>query len=126
MANVTKRTIDYYTNIGLLKPIRDTSNYRYYSRDSLEILKFIESCKKQNMCLQEIKKELLFRINQEKKSTILDQADDLSIQMKKLHQSIENLLPTLEELNECERNNIAKKLSHESITLMQSLLMLLS
>lgn len=125
MANVTKRTIDYYTNLGLLKPIRTTSNYRYYSRESLEDLKFIEACKKQHLSLQEIKKELL-RKKQMTKPDIFHQAHDIADQIQKLQQNIEELLPLIEDLNEQERKHITKKLSPESVTLIQSLLMLIS
>ena len=46
IANVTKRTIDHYTNLGLLEVERSPSNYRYYDQSSIERLNYIEQCKK--------------------------------------------------------------------------------
>jgi len=40
------RTIDYYTQIGLLSPVRRSpSNYRYYGDDALIRLRWIERLK---------------------------------------------------------------------------------
>ena len=33
---ITKRTIDYYTTLGLLKAERSSTNYRYYQVDAIE------------------------------------------------------------------------------------------
>jgi MerR family transcriptional regulator, copper efflux regulator len=60
MANVTKRT---------------ASNYRYYSQESLEDLRLIETCKQPPLSLQEIK-EALTRKKQEKQPDIVHQAND--------------------------------------------------
>ncbi|MDE3837996.1 MerR family transcriptional regulator [Bacillus methanolicus] len=124
LANVTKRTIDYYTNLGLLKAERTASNYRYYSQEALEDLRFIEACKKQQLTLQEIK-EALVRRKQGKQTDIVNQANDIANQIHHLKEKIEDLLPLIENLNEKERKHITKRLSPESITLIQTLLMLL-
>ncbi|GAB6157264.1 MerR family transcriptional regulator [Desulfotomaculum varum] len=58
MAGVSRRTIDYYTNLGLLKPLRSESHYRYYTQDTLWRLKLIEGMKKQRYTLEEIKQTL--------------------------------------------------------------------
>lgn len=52
---ITKRTIDYYTNLGLLKAERSTSNYRFYTSEAIERIKIIEEMKAQGMCLSDIK-----------------------------------------------------------------------
>ncbi|MDE3839218.1 MerR family transcriptional regulator [Bacillus methanolicus] len=124
LANVTRRTIDYYTNLGLLKAERTSSNYRYYSQESLEDLRFIETCKKQQLSLQEIK-ELLERKKQGKQSDIVHQANEIANQIHHLKENIEELLPSFESLDEHERNLITKRLSPESISLIHILLMLL-
>lgn len=58
LAGVSKRTIDYYTNRGLLNPTRMDNNYRYYSEDSLIRLNLIEGMKKKRLTLEEIKENL--------------------------------------------------------------------
>ena len=55
MAHVSKRTIDYYTNLGILKAERSQSNYRYYDETAFETLQFIEKCKEMHILLCEIK-----------------------------------------------------------------------
>jgi len=58
LAGVSRRTIDYYTNLGLLKPVRSESNYRYYSGETLVRLKLIEGMKKKRLTLEEIGERL--------------------------------------------------------------------
>lgn len=123
MAHVTKRTVDYYTTLGLLKAERTTSNYRYYSKQSLEDLKFIEKCKQQNLSLQEIKEALVKK--NEKKPDIVHQANDVANQIHDLKENIEDLLPLIKNLDENERKLITSRLSPETVTLIQSLLLLL-
>lgn len=123
MANVIKRTIDYYTNLGLLKAERTASNYRFYSQESLEDLRFIETCKQQ-LSLQEIKGALKRR-KQEKQPDIVHQANNVANQIHHLKENIEDLLPLIEKLEEHERKLITKRHSPESVTLIHSLLMLL-
>lgn len=124
MANVTKRTIDHYTNLGLLKAERTASNYRCYSQESLEDLRFIETCKKQQLSLQEIK-EALARNKRKKQPDIDRQASNVADQIKGLKESVEDLLPLMEKLEEHEKKRLLKRLSPESMTLIHSLIMLL-
>lgn len=58
MAGVSRRTIDYYTKLGLLKPLRSESQYRYYTVESLLRLRIIEGMKKQRYTLEEIKQRI--------------------------------------------------------------------
>ncbi|PKM76709.1 MAG: MerR family transcriptional regulator [Firmicutes bacterium HGW-Firmicutes-15] len=58
LAGVSKRTIDYYTNLGLLKPIRLDNNYRYFSGESLVKLNLIREMKNSRFTLEEIKEHL--------------------------------------------------------------------
>ncbi|HWL12374.1 MAG TPA: MerR family transcriptional regulator, partial [Ureibacillus sp.] len=55
LANVTKRTVDYYTNIGLLEAERSPSNYRYYHKQQLERLRRIIAYKEKHYSLEEIR-----------------------------------------------------------------------
>ena len=42
ISNVSKRTIRYYEELGLLKPIRETeSNYRIYQKKDIDTLQHI-------------------------------------------------------------------------------------
>lgn len=58
ISQVSKRTIDYYTQMGLLVCERTAANYRLYHSDAVDDLVFIDECKKMNMPLEEIKHRL--------------------------------------------------------------------
>ncbi len=54
--NITMKSLRYYDEIGLLKPIQTTSNgYRYYSTEQFEQLNTIQYLKKLGFSLKEIK-----------------------------------------------------------------------
>ncbi|MFB6804799.1 MerR family transcriptional regulator [Peribacillus butanolivorans] len=122
MANVTKRTVDYYTNMGLLKAERSASNYRYYSVRELERLHRIEEYKRKNLSLEDIKE--LFNQDKEVSSVI----EETELQLKsKLDGLNEELREVIRLIEKDEKNELLlkKQISHESIALIQSLLVLL-
>ena len=41
MLSITKKTLIYYENEGLVKPARDSNNYRNYNQEDVSIIKFI-------------------------------------------------------------------------------------
>ncbi|MGM0876009.1 MAG: MerR family transcriptional regulator [Bacillota bacterium] len=117
ITNVTKRTIDYYTTIGLLKAERSPSNYRYYDHSSIEKLNFIEKCKKENMSLENIKKKLLEKDAEE--INVLE----LRLKIKGLEKEVSTILAK----NDNENHEYVKKhVSHDSLSLIQKLLLLLN
>ena len=118
---ITKRTIDHYTNLGLLKAERSASNnYRYYSIEMITRMKEIEEKKRQGLSLDQIKK-LLDNRNREE----ID-IQDLRLRLQALEKDVSQLI---QHLNHCDKNGrqfIKKELSGESMALMQSLLLLLN
>ena len=116
---VTKRTIDYYTNLGLLQVERSASNYRYYDRAMVERIHWIEENKKSGKCLDEIR--TLLTID----SPIEEEVDiqEIRLQMRKLEHDVAKLM---EQMDETERQKLRKKVSPESVALMQSLLLILN
>lgn len=116
---VTKRTIDYYTNLGLLQVERSASNYRYYDRAMVERIHWIEEQKSQGKCLEEIRRLL----NVEEPVAEEVDIQVIRLQMKKLEHDVAKLM---EQLDENEKQKIRKKVSPESVALMQSLLLLLN
>jgi MerR family transcriptional regulator, copper efflux regulator len=127
LADVTKRTIDHYTNIGLLKAERSTSNYRYYTEEALKQIRAIEQFKKQGLSLTDIKLHLQegasssFKIDH-----LLDETDDVLKQIKELNMNLEHVLPLVAKLNDQDKKLLRSQLSSESVALMHSLLILLS
>lgn len=121
-SGITKRTIDYYTNLGLLKAERSTSNYRYYSTESIERLHAIEAKKAEGMSLEEIKKSL------DKEEAKIEDIDvqDLRLQMQLLQKDVSKLLMQIDKQEQSTQQTIKKKISPESVALMQSLLMVIT
>ncbi|MEW9050168.1 MAG: MerR family transcriptional regulator [Neobacillus sp.] len=120
IANVTKRTIDHYTNLGLLKVERSTSNYRYYDHSSIERLNFIEQRKRDGLSLDEIKKEVLLKYAES-----IDVLD-LRLKIKDLEKEVSTILENLDKNDGKNLEYLKKNVSHESLSLIQTLLVLLS
>ena len=58
-SGLTKRTIDYYTNLGLLEvSYIDGNRYRQYGEENLNRIKLIEYYKAKHLRLEEIKDKL--------------------------------------------------------------------
>ncbi|MFI8494811.1 MerR family transcriptional regulator [Peribacillus butanolivorans] len=122
MANVTKRTVDYYTNMGLLKAERSASNYRYYSVRELERLHRIEEYKRKNLSLEDIKE--LFNQDKEVSSVIEETGLQLKSKLGGLNEELREVIRLIEK-DEKNELLLKKQISHESIALIQSLLVLL-
>lgn len=120
ITHVTKRTIDYYTNLGLLKAERSASNYRYYDLSSIERIHFIEKRKIEGMSLDEIKQEII-----EKYSEEVDVLE-LRLKIQGLEKEVSEVLAQLEKTDQTRFAEMKKKISPESLSLIQTLLLLLS
>ncbi|WP_419962683.1 MerR family transcriptional regulator [Psychrobacillus sp. BM2] len=117
---ITKRTIDYYTTLGLLKAERSTSNYRYYSFEAIDRLRIIEDKKSAGMSLEDIKQEL------EKDSVEEIDIHEIRLHMKYLEKEVSHLLEQINNKEENTQHTIKQKISSESVALMQSLLLLIT
>ncbi|MTI83211.1 MAG: MerR family transcriptional regulator [Firmicutes bacterium] len=101
LTGVSKRTVDYYTNLGLLNPIRSESNYRYYTAGCLVRLKMIEALKMKRLTLGEIKKELsLLDVDKQihdnvKKTDNVPSINLVRKQIRQLEEQIAQLQPVI-------------------------------
>lgn len=126
LAHVSKRTIDYYTNLGILKAERSQSNYRYYDETVLETLQFIEKCKEMHMPLCEIKE----RIEERKKllginEHVSKQVNEVTNHIHRLETELTQLKPLLDGLTDSQREKISKSLSGQTTALIQTLILFL-
>ncbi|MBC6971219.1 MerR family transcriptional regulator [Bacillus sp. Xin] len=126
LAHVSKRTIDYYTNLGILKAERSQSNYRYYDETAFETLQFIEKCKEMHMPLCEIKE----RIEERKKllginEHVSKQVNEVTNHIHQLEVELTQLKSLLDGLTDSQREKISKSLSGQTTTLLQTLVLLL-
>lgn len=119
ITNVSKRTIDYYTNLGLLKAERTPSNYRYYERDAIEKINIIKELKNNSLSLDDINK--IFRKNSQNEQDV----GILHTKLQGLEKDVSEILELIQK-NKLDKNEIVNKhISHESVALLQSLLLLL-
>jgi DNA-binding transcriptional MerR regulator len=122
-AMVSKRTIDYYTSIGLLKAERSKGNYRIYSDDSLKDLKFIEECKKLHFPLDEIKRKLeMKKAKKIRESEVEKQIGEVTQQMKQLCNDFSTLLPLIRTLDEQTKEKYLLTLNLQGTVLIQYLM----
>jgi MerR family transcriptional regulator, copper efflux regulator len=128
LKNISKRTIDYYTQIGLLNPIRTDSNYRLYNEECLQILNMVEHYKNLNMPLEEIKSsiELIKSDNTIDKQKVEKHVEQIASIMQHLKEEINVMEPILQKLNNQQKESLVNKLSSEGVTLAQTLLLLFS
>ncbi|MFB5197493.1 MerR family transcriptional regulator [Bacillus sp. AFS073361] len=126
LKNISKRTIDYYTQIGLLNPIRTDSNYRLYGEECIKILNMIEHYKNLNMPLEEIKSsiELIKSDNTIDKQKVEKHFEQIASIMQHLKEEINVMEPILQRLNHQQKDVLVNRLSSEGRTLAQSLLLL--
>ncbi len=122
MAGVTKRTVDYYTNIGLLQAERSPSNYRIYQVGELEKLHRIVEFKQNHFSLEEIK--TILQADREA-AELDDTGRQLNDRMHGLNEELQKAIYLIEK-DESKEKRLKKQLSHESAVLLQSLLVLLS
>ncbi|MEG6523184.1 MerR family transcriptional regulator [Desulfotomaculum sp. 1211_IL3151] len=129
LAGVSRRTIDYYTNLGLLKPERAESGYRYYTEDCLLLLKLIESMKNQRLTLDEIKGRIGDLTSN--LQGVIGKPHGLDLQfLKQQFKLLENQMAELQPLvNNIESGQgvvATRVVLMRSMTLMQSLILYLS
>ena len=125
LAGVSKRTIDYYTQLGLLEPVRSETNYRYYPEESIERLRLIDALKKQHLTLEEIKERLQIIQNQpDAADEIVDKIEHLQEEMKHIQEELLELKPLLKQLNEQQIKLMTKPLAQQGYTLLHTLAIL--
>ncbi|WP_284141234.1 MerR family transcriptional regulator [Virgibacillus sp. LDC-1] len=126
-ANVSKRTIDYYTNLGLLHPERTKTNYRIYDENALRVLKLINYYKKLHMPLDEIKKIIGAKIstNAIDGDRVKQQARQLADMMEFLELEVQDIASKLDKLDHSQREIVLKHILPHTAALSQSILVLL-
>lgn len=128
LAGVSKRTIDYYTTLGLLKPVRSKSNYRYYDGQALVCLKIIESMKNSRLTLEEIK-ERLSNLNDARRAATPGGESGINVellrrQLKQLERQLVQLHPGgAAGLDDTQAARLRDKVMLQSMAVFQSLLL---
>ena len=85
MLSITKKTLIYYENEGLVKPERDHNNYRNYSQEDVSRIKFILLLREMDVTIEEIKQII------NNKKSIRDVLENKKDMIKKQHLDLENI-----------------------------------
>ncbi|MBR2078100.1 MAG: MerR family transcriptional regulator [Exiguobacterium sp.] len=112
-SGVSTRTIDYYTNFGLLDVQRSESNYRLYPLSAIQTIERIQLLKKQRLTISEIKETL----NREETINSEVLAESVFKEFESLQQKIARLEEQLEEAPTHVKLQISKALENRMGTL---------
>ncbi|MFH5185470.1 MerR family transcriptional regulator [Paenibacillus sp. TAB 01] len=126
VSNVSPRTIDYYTKLGLIEPeTRSDTNYRLYSDETLTRLKRIETMKREKYTLEEIKASLRQWKKVGQDEIVTDKLTSLQIHLQQLQKEAQEILPFLDKLKPTQMKNFNKLLTPHTAACIEALLLLL-
>jgi MerR family transcriptional regulator, copper efflux regulator len=126
LTEISTRTIDYYTQLGLIHPVKRTvNNYRYYNGETISRLKRIETMKKEKYSLEEIKASLdrLDRVSSEE--VVADKLTLLQLHLQQLEKEVKELGPLIDQLKPSQAKQLFKLLTPQSAACIEALLILL-
>lgn len=126
-ADVSERTIDYYTKLKLITPeARTQKNYRLYSAETLNRLKRINQLKQEKYTLKEIssKLELWGTVSQEEQVT--EKLTSLEIHMQRLEREVKELEPLISNLKPGQARKIISSLMPKSVACIDALYLLIN
>lgn len=127
LANISSRTIDYYTSIGLIMPAkRSKVNYRLYNVETLERLERIESLKKDKYTLDEIKSILEQWDHISPKQEIKHKLSELEKQLFALQREVKEFEPVLDQLKPKQAKHLYTRLLPQTAACMEALMILMN
>ena len=109
-ANVSERTIDYYTKLGLISPEKRTQkNYRLYSAETLTRLERINQMKQEKYTLEEIREKLeqWDRVTHEEQ--VSEKLSSLELHLQQLQREVKELEPLISNL---QPNQVKRAFAH--------------
>ena len=125
-AQISERTIDYYTKLGLITPEKRTDkNYRLYNHETLGRLKRINQLKQEKYTLEEIKETLSKWDLLTDQPYVSDKLTALQVHMEQLERDVRELSPILENMKPSQARRMLLNLVPQSAACIQALKMLL-
>jgi MerR family transcriptional regulator, copper efflux regulator len=122
-SNLSKRTIDYYTKLGLIECSRSQNGYRNYDENSIEKLKIIEQCQQVHMPLIEIKKRMTMVHDENVDIEDFEkQVNRVKNEMEHLSTELNEILQIANSLRDEEKKQLLNRVSPQAMALVQSLL----
>lgn len=127
LANVSPRTIDYYTSIGLIEPAeRSAKNYRLYAPETLERLERIEKMKKDKYTLDEIKSTIDSWSKISPEEHVTRKLTDLQAHLSQLEREVKELAPVINKLKPRQANHLYTRLMPQTAACMEAIMLLLN
>ncbi|MCQ6560925.1 MerR family transcriptional regulator [Paenibacillus mendelii] len=127
LAEVSPRTIDFYTSTGLIEPdSRSAKNYRLYSDETLFRLKRIVQMKKDKYSLEEIKTTLDDWKKISSEEHVSSKLTDLELHLERLQREVKELEPVLSQLKPKQANKLFKRLVPQTAACVEALMLLLN
>ena len=127
LAQISPRTIDYYTSIGLIEPVkRSEGNYRLYSNETLIKLERIEQLKKNKLSLEEIKAVLSNWHLITEEETVSQRLADIQLQLTKLEREVKELEPVIQQLKPRQARRLYTRLMPQTAACIEALMILMN
>jgi len=126
LAGISPRTIDYYTGLGLLAPIkRSTGNYRLYDDETLARIRRIEQLKAQKYTLEEIREQFTSMNRVVTDEAVSRKLTDLQSHLAQLEREVKELEPVLEQLKPQQAKRLFRALTPQTAACVEALLLLM-
>lgn len=124
-AQISPRTIDYYTSLGLIEPAkRSAKNYRLYSHETLHQLKRIEQMKKDKYSLDEIKDNLESWGKITNEEQISRKLSEIQQHLSKLEREVKELEPVIKQMKPRQANRLYTRLMPQTVACIEALMLL--
>ncbi|MCM3627190.1 MerR family transcriptional regulator [Paenibacillus glycanilyticus] len=127
LANVSSRTIDYYTSMGLIEPSeRSAKNYRLYQDETLVRLKRIEQMKQEKYTLDEIREALEGWSKITAEEQVSQKLTDLQHHLSQLEREVKELEPVIKQLKPRQANRLYTRLMPQTAACIEALMLLIN
>src|SRR5690606_11927274 len=126
-ADVSERTIDYYTKLGLISPEKRTqTNYRLYSSETLTRLERINQLKQEKYTLEEIREKLDHWPRVSPEEQVTEKLSSLELHMQQLEREVKELEPLISSLQPNQAKRAFANLLPQSLACMEAIRLLLN
>ncbi|NIK77329.1 DNA-binding transcriptional MerR regulator [Paenibacillus castaneae] len=127
LAQISARTIDYYTSIGLIEPAeRSAKNYRLYSPETLQRLERIEEMKKDKYTLDEIKAAINSWSKVTPEEQVSRKLNDLQLHLTQLEREVKELEPVINKLKPRQANHLYTRLMPQTAACIEAIMLLIN
>ncbi|WP_120460864.1 MerR family transcriptional regulator [Paenibacillus aceti] len=126
-ANVSERTIDYYTKLGLIGPEKRTrKNYRLYSSETLKRLERINQMKHEKYTLEEIREKLDQWSSVSGEEQVNEILSSLEIKMQQLEREVKEIEPLISNLKPGQARRAYSNLMPQSLACIEAIQILMN